>query len=154
MKTISGFDTNIKYEPMKSKVFILGLLFLGILNAFPQKVTVVSPNQKINVALYNKQNTDAGEWYLKVSYIINGKSCDIIPQIDLGLLRSDQDFSKDLKFLKSGKPLLINEQYTALHGKRSQCSNSANETVVSFENQGKAKLNLIIRAYNDGVAFP
>jgi hypothetical protein len=71
----------------------------------------------------------------------------------LGLSRSDQDFSKELKFLKAGKPLLVTEQYSALHGKRSQCNNLANETVISFENPGKAKLNLIIRAYNDGVAF-
>jgi alpha-glucosidase len=71
----------------------------------------------------------------------------------LGLSRSDQDFSKELKFLKAGKTLLVTEQYSALHGKRSQCNNLANETVISFENPGKAKLNLIIRAYNDGVAF-
>jgi alpha-glucosidase len=56
-----------------------------------------------------------------------------------GLSRSDQDFSKNLKFIKAGKPLLITEQYTALHGKRARCSNTANEIVVSFENPGKAK---------------
>ena len=81
------------------------------------------------------------------------KSTEAIPRIDLGLSRSDQDFSKELKFLKAGKPLLINEQYTALHGKKSVCKNSANEVVVSFENPSKAKLNIIIRAYNDGIAF-
>ena len=31
--------------------------------------------------------------------------------------------------------------------------NAANEVVVSFENPSKAKLNLIIRAYNDGITF-
>lgn len=132
---------------------VLVLLFFNVFSAFSQNATVVSPNQKISVLLYNQQNTDTGEWYLKVSYNHEGKTCEAIPQINLGLLRSDQDFSNNLKFLKAGKPSLINEQYTALHGKRAQCSNSANETVVSFENAGKAKLNLIIRAYNDGVAF-
>jgi alpha-glucosidase len=48
---------------------------------------------------------------------------------------------------------MINEKYTALHGKKSDCSNSANEVTVSFENPSKAKLNIIIRAYNDGLAF-
>ncbi|HPS13585.1 MAG TPA: glycoside hydrolase family 97 catalytic domain-containing protein, partial [Prolixibacteraceae bacterium] len=47
----------------------------------------------------------------------------------------------------------VNESYTAIDGKRSQCSNSANEIVVSLENPSKAKMNLIVRAYNDGVAF-
>src|SRR6185503_828400 len=54
---------------------------------------------------------------------------------------------------KAGKQTSINENYTALHGKKSVCSNAANEVVVYFENPAKAKFNLIIRAYNDGVAF-
>ncbi|MBV5283679.1 MAG: glycoside hydrolase family 97 catalytic domain-containing protein [Paludibacter sp.] len=137
---------------MKRKI-ILGLILLCSLTAFSQKITVVSPNKKINVGLYNTKNGDNGEWYLKVSYMNGGKVSEAIPQISLGLSRADQDFSKELKFLKVSKPLLLNEQYKALHGKRSQCGNSANETVVSFENPGKAKLNVIIRAYNDGVAF-
>ena len=137
---------------MKRKI-LTSLLFLFTLTALPQKVTVVSPNQKISIALYNQQNQDLGEWYIKVNLNSNGKICEAIPRINLGLSRSDQDFSKELKFLKAGKTLLVTEQYSALHGKRSQCNNLANETVISFENPGKAKLNLIIRAYNDGIAF-
>jgi hypothetical protein len=137
---------------MKHKI-LAGLFILFTSTALPQKVTVVSPNNKVSVALYNVQNTDVGVWFLKVSCFNNDKISVAIPRIKLGLSRSDQEFSKDLKFLKSGKPLSITEQYTALHGKRASCSNSASETVVYFENPGKAKLNLIIRAYNDGVAF-
>ncbi len=137
---------------MKYKI-IVGLILLISLSTFSQKITVSSPNKKINVGLYNTKNGDSGEWYLKVSYTNNGKASEAIPLITLGLSRADQDFSKELRFLKVSKPLLLNEQYKVLHGKRSQCGNSANETVVSFENPGKAKLNVIIRAYNDGVAF-
>jgi hypothetical protein len=137
---------------MKRKI-LAGLFILFTLTGFPQKVTVVSPNNKVSVALYSIQNTDIGEWFLKISYSDNDKFSIAIPNIKLGLSRSDQDFAKDLKFLKAGKTVLITENYTALHGKRSHCTNSANETVVFFENPGKAKLNLIIRAYNDGVAF-
>jgi len=137
---------------MKYKI-IVGFILLSTITVFSQKITVNSPNKKINVGLYNTKNGDSGEWYLKVSYTNNGKASEAIPQITLGLSRADQDFSKELKFLKVSKPLLLNELYKALHGKRSQCGNSANETVVSFENPGKAKLNLIIRAYNDGITF-
>src|SRR5690606_6088060 len=73
--------------------------------------------------------------------------------IYLGLLRSDQDFSTELKFIKADKPKLIKEEYTSLYGKKSQRSNSGNELVLYFENPSKAKLNVIIRAYNDGVTF-
>lgn len=120
---------------------------------FAQKLSVQSPNNKIVIALHCVQSGDMGEWYLKASNSSNGKVSEAIARIDLGLSRSDQDFSKDLKFLKATKPLLINEQYTAIHGKKSLCTNAANEVVVSFENPSKAKLNIIIRAYNDGITF-
>lgn len=135
-------------------LFALVILF-SIFNSivFGQKAVVQSPNQKNVVEVFCKQNNDVGEWYLKASYNNNGKNTVVIPEIDLGLSRSDQDFSNNLKFLKAGKPILINEEYTALHGKKSLCKNSANEVVVSFENASKAKLNIVIRAYNDGIAF-
>ena len=87
----------------KLKVFIL--LFLVFISGllFGQKAVVQSPNQKIHVELFSKQNNDIGEWYIKASYNNNGKTTEAIPRIDLGLSRSDQDFSKDLKFLKAGK---------------------------------------------------
>lgn len=139
---------------MTTKHFLItGFLFLASTFTFAQNATVTSPNQKITVSLVNKQNTNEGEWFLKIDYANKSKINEITPQINLGFIRSDQEFSKNLKLIKTGKPLLINEQYTVLHGKKSQCSNSANEITVNFENQGKAKMNLIIRAYNDGVAF-
>ncbi len=132
---------------------MFALCTLMSLEAFSQKVTVVSPNQKIIISLHNQQNMDSGEWYLKVAYANNGRTSEAIPQIHLGLTRSDQDFAKDLRFVKKGKSTSILERYSVLHGKRAECSNSANEVVVSFENGQKAKLNLILRAYDDGVAF-
>lgn len=134
-------------------VLMLTLSVLMVLPVFSQKTVVRSPNEKIGVALFCQQEGNRGNWYLQLDYSNKGKSSVVIPRIDLGLLRSDQDFSKDLKFIKEGKPKLIIEAYQALHGKRSQRSNSANELVVAFENGGKAKMNLVIRAYNDGVTF-
>ena len=138
---------------MRITVCIIIFAVLSGFQMFAQKLTFQSPTKKITVALFSGQNTDVGEWYIKASYDSSGKITEAIPRIDVGLSRSDQDFFKELKFLKAGKTLLINEEYTALHGKKSVCKNSANEVVVSFENPSKAKLNIIIRAYNDGIAF-
>ncbi len=134
---------------------ILTAAFILMLTSFTsaQKVVVDSPNKKINIALYNKEKDDSGNWFLKINYNESNNNCEVIPQVNLGLSRSDQDFSNELKFIKVSKPQIINEKYNTLHGKRAQCSNSANEIVVSFENPGKVKLNLIIRAYNDGAVF-
>lgn len=117
-------------------------------------VRVVSPNKQIGVALYKKKkNKGVVEWYLKTNYYKEGNNYEVIPEISLGLKRSDQEFSRNLEFLKASKSRKINEDYTALHGKRSHRNNAANEIVVSFENSNKAKINLVLRAYNDGAAF-
>lgn len=133
--------------------FLITLFVFNAYLAFSQSATVQSPNNKIKIDLFSRQNAEAGAWYLKISYTNGGKNAEAIPAIDLGLVRSDQDFSRELRLLKTGKPRLINEQYTAIHGKSSQRSNSANEIVISFENQEKARMNLIVRAYNDGATF-
>ncbi len=133
------------------RIFTCILIITSIATA--QKVSVESPNGKVKVGLFNKQNSDVGEWYLKVDYKKNEKSSEIIPQINLGLSTIEQEYCKELKFVKVSKPQIINEEYIALHGKRSHCSNTANEVVVSLNNSDKSKLNLIIRAYNDGVVF-
>ena len=138
---------------MKSTIVLILFFTLGSSSLLARQITIHSPNKKIEISLACRQKADNGEWYMKVSFNNNGKASVVIPAIELGLLRSDQDFSKELKLLKAGKPLLINEQYTAVHGKRSICSNTANETVIAFENKQKGKMNVIIRAYNDGVAF-
>ncbi|WP_069660995.1 glycoside hydrolase family 97 protein [Arcticibacter eurypsychrophilus] len=133
------------------------ILILSVINIFPvfsQKNIVRSPNQKISVELISQHNnTNMGEWYLKASSTSEGKNVVIIPRIDLGLIRSDQKFSDKLKFLKASKQKFITDRYTSIHGKRAICSNSANEVIVSFENPNKSKLNIILRAYNDGIIF-
>lgn len=137
----------------KLRMLLLLSFLLNVCVAFTQPANLVSPNQKVDVVLQNNQSNNIGEWFLIVNYVSNNNSIEAISRINIGLSRSDQIFSKDLKFLKVSKPKLINEQYNAIHGKRSQCSNQANEVVVSFENPSKAKMNLIVRAYNDGVTF-
>ncbi|MBN2708147.1 MAG: glycoside hydrolase family 97 catalytic domain-containing protein [Calditrichaceae bacterium] len=129
------------------------LIFVFSSIALAQKITVDSPTKKLQIALYNQQNRDSGEWYLKLYYKGNGSYCEVIPEIKLGLSRSDQTFSKDLKFIHATNTVLIEEKYSAIHGKRKECKNSANEVVVTFENPEKVKLNIIIRVYNDGAAF-
>ena len=136
------------------KAALIGLfaIFINAI-AFAQTASVVSPNQKVRIDLIGSQKNNEGAWFLKAIYNIDGKSHEAIPQIALGIVRSDQEFSNRLKLLKANKPRLIVEQYTALHGKRSQRSNLGNEVVFAFENPGGARMHLIVRAYNDGIAF-
>lgn len=144
---------------MKNKFFNLQIAILILSGALitvetcAQSASVGSPDSKVKIDLFNRQNSESGEWFLRLNYVTGDTVIGAIPFISLGLSRSDQDFYKELKLIKTGKPVLIVEDYMALHGKRSHCSNSAYETVFYFENPDKSKMNLIVRAYNDGVAF-
>jgi len=116
-------------------------------------VSVQSPNQKINVALNCRQNSNTGEWFLSIAYKNGDSAVEVMPAIDLGLTRADQSFGKQLRLLQTGKPKYIHEKYNAVHGKKSVCENRANEITVSFINPTTARINLIVRAYDDGVTF-
>ena len=129
------------------------LLLLSMSTAIAQPVVVESPNRKNRAVLHNVQNSNVGEWVLNIYYSESANQHGFIFSSRLGLLRSDQDFSKNLRFIRTSRPRPIVEQYTALHGKRSQRSNAANEVVVSFETPTRARMNVIVRAYNDGVVF-
>jgi hypothetical protein len=121
--------------------------------AHAQVVTVSSPNNKIDVELYKNQDTTTQSWFLRVKYLANGQHYTIIPRIGLGLVCEGQDFSHNLEFLKTGRVKNVQDNYSALIGKKSRCTNEANEVVVSFENPSKLRMNVVVRAYNDGVAF-
>lgn len=139
---------------VKHLITCLSIVFwLGAMTSvYAQQVQIQSPNQQLKAELWCEADCESGKWYLSVSKT-GAEETVLIPRIDLGLIRSDQDFSKGLKFLKAGKQKKITDEYSAVHGKSKERSNTANEVVVSFENSGKSKINLIIRVYNDGLAF-
>lgn len=138
---------------LKTLLLFCSLTVLFHQNALSQQLTVQSPNGKIQVALFKRGDKVASSWFLKVFYKDSSAKEEIIPAIDLGLARNDQAFSQELKFQRASKPLYIKEAYTALHGKKSVCTNAANEVVAYFENPSKSRFNVIIRAYNDGITF-
>jgi alpha-glucosidase len=142
----------MRVEYMKRIVLVV-LCFVSLRAAFSQQATVVSPNRKIVVSLHNARQAEWCDWYLKVEYGTGEKTSTVIPQIHLGVLRSDQNFARELRCVGVGTPTQILESYFQIHGKRSQRRNAANEVVVRFENTRHDTMNVVLRAYNDGVAF-
>jgi alpha-glucosidase len=61
---------------MKIFIFIM-LSILSGLEGFEQQASVVFPNRKIGVALFNQQESETGEWYLKVNYSNNGNISEV-----------------------------------------------------------------------------
>jgi alpha-glucosidase len=97
----------------------------------------------------------SGDWsgkvrlYAEVEY--DGRA--VVPLVSLGITRQDQAFVDGLRLIEAGSVKTIDETYTMVTGKRRICRNHANEQTLVFQNSNGAKLELIVRAYNDGVAF-
>ncbi len=76
-----------------------------------------------------------------------------LPLSPLGITRADQDFNQGLVFDSASAPRAIDESYAMVLGKRSQCRNRAQERILSFHNAAGARLQVVLRAYAEGIAF-
>ena len=78
----------------------------------------------------------------------------ILQEAPLGLRVSGDsgDFTGGLAFVKT-ESRTIDETYPMVSGKASRHVNRANETVLTFTNTQGARLELHVRAYDDGVAY-
>ena len=131
--------------------FACGLVLSGVLTSYSNsgKLKLTSPDGKIVVELTEKTETSLNVNY-KVS--LNGKEVIAASPLGICLFAEGQRFSENLK-LVNVEEKKIDETYTMPVGKTSVCMNKANEKIFVFENKSGKKINIIFRAYNDGVAF-
>ena len=136
---------------MKYLFLALGL-FWGLMG-YAQEV--LSPNKKIKVVveMQSASREGLGQAYFKVLYKSKGTYVEVLPASPLGILRADQQFVSNLKFVGEGKPVAVHDKYEMLIGKRRRCENFGTEKTLSYQNSTKQPLNIIFRVYNDGVAF-
>lgn len=134
---------------MRNTIFALLFILLfhsGFAQNSPWKLT--SPDGKITVKL-NIGPSAIEKLLYTVS--LNGKM--VLQPSPLGIDREDQQFGPDLTFVSSTEPALIDEHYQLKSGKRLLCRNYANERLLTFRNAAGKEVQLIWRAYNDGIAF-
>jgi hypothetical protein len=94
----------------------------------------------------------------KLSYAIDaissdGKKRKAIEQSDIGLLREDDNFTEGFEFLETSLIKEINEEFTMLVGKQKKITNYCLEQVFTFKNKNGKRLQIIVRAYSDAIAF-
>ena len=77
---------------------------------------------------------------------------EILRWSPLGITRKDADFTDDLHFLGENQRR-VTDEYTLPRGKRSHFNDNAVEQMLSFETPQHARMDLIVRAYDDGFAF-
>lgn len=133
---------------LKTRIYLFcSFIFIGL--PLVAADNTVSPNKKLNVSLHYPHNDQSGDPYFSVDY--NGK--EIFSNIKPGLETDLQDFSENLKFVSASKAKRHKDDYVMLTGKRSHCTNLANERTYRFENDKQHVLEVVLRVYNDGIAF-
>ncbi|MFI7502888.1 glycoside hydrolase family 97 catalytic domain-containing protein [Streptomyces sp. NPDC049687] len=76
----------------------------------------------------------------------------VIEPSPVGIVTEQADLSKDLRFLRR-KDRLVDERYRTKSGKRVDRRVRMNETRLSFATAAGARLDLVVRASADGVAY-
>lgn len=126
-------------------IFILLLLASNMsLIAKPLK-SFYSPDRNIQLVIDKEQE------HIMATVQYQGRI--IIPEIRFGIQEQQHTFHSGMKCLGFSDETIIREQYSAIHGKRSYCSNIGNAFTMYLENPQKQKLNIEFRLYNDGVCF-
>lgn len=110
---------------------------------------IASPDSKINCQI---QLNESGHLSYQVFSKKRGEKLQIIEASPLGLIRTDQKFDV-LRFESVQKVIEVKEKYVLKTGKKLQNINHYKEITLRFQNGEGAKINLVFRAYNDGVAF-
>ncbi len=136
------------------------ILFLAVM--YSPVTAQMKPNPEKNVAPSGPWTISSQDGSLAVavemkearlSYRVLHNKGEVLPSAPLGLtLKRLGQFTRHLQFTGQSTSM-VNECYTMPVGKRSQCLNRANELILDFLNDTGAKMSLIIRAYDDGIAY-
>ena len=133
-------------------------IFLFILTSC-QKATetkwqVSSPDKNIVISVsMQKNDSDKSVLVYNVARIKGTDTIAVVESSPLGIIRKDQQFSENLAFVSASALKTIDEKYTMKIGRQTECHNNANELELTFKNEQGSLIQVVLRAYNDGVAF-
>ncbi len=137
----------------KSFLFLaLAFVIASCQSAKEKKWELNSPGNNIRITVSESANRETSLEY-KVDVIQGGKTNVAVESSPLGIVRKDQQFSNNLSFVSAGDVKIIDETYKMIIGRQSEISNKANEMELTFKNENGSQIQLVLRAYNDGVAF-
>jgi alpha-glucosidase len=77
----------------------------------------------------------------------------VVESSPMGVRRADQAFADGLVFSAASGARTINERYTMPHGKRRDHQVRGRERTLIFANPAGRRLEILLRAHDDGVAF-
>ena len=127
----------------KSLLLLLVVLLSGFIRA--AEVKILSPDNKLAVTVA----TEEGMPFYSITY--NGK--EFLKKSPLGLNTNIGNFSHHLSIGSDSQRNIIKESYHLEKIKRSNVSYTANEVVITFNQDNKPVFDLVFRVSNNDVAF-
>jgi len=124
-----------------------------ILNAFLGKADTVleiqSPNQNISVTIQYKNGNEDG-----LFYAVKYRNQSVVELSKLGISCNGDNWNKQL--VAESSPVQSHDTtWTPVYGERDRVRDNYNEAIIDITREGRKfpVLQLIVRAYNSGVAF-
>lgn len=129
-----------------TKILTLLLLLSAYGASASNRISVSSPDKKLEFTL--NINYDA------ISYDISYKKSKLLADSPLGFVFDSGEFGADIKAGKVERKT-IDETYPLVVGKVSSARDHCNQMVVPLEERAAPRriINLVVRAYDDGIAF-
>lgn len=131
---------------MKKFFCLVCLLYFAIHTSFAQKkIELASPDKSVRFRFYLTKEAPV--------YSVSFKGKTLIEASKLGLTFAGSDsFSSNLK---TGKPVFskADEYYDLPVGKASRVRNHYRQVLIPLTEKNGRKINLVVRAFDDGVAF-
>ncbi|WP_194775348.1 glycoside hydrolase family 97 protein [Pararhodonellum marinum] len=112
---------------------------------------IASPNGNLSARFYLE--SDSSRLMYEVFSMEGAEKKNILLPAPLGLAREDQGFFSGLVFEEMSGPVRHSDAYTMVTGKRLDNKDEAEEMTLTFSNQQGGLLNLVVRAYDEGIAF-
>jgi alpha-glucosidase len=139
---------------------VIASVFIGLAagssSAAPSTWRVTSPDGALVFELRlgpDATGSDVGALTYRVEHRAGMTRHEVVQWSPLGVARHDQPFVSGLRVATIAKATPVDDSYVALHGKRQNIRHRANEQVFTFANGAGARLDVVVRAANDGVAF-
>jgi len=86
-------------------------------------------------------------------YSISVKGKAVLRDSKLGVVREDEDFSKNLTLINVSKPKIVKDNYTMATAKKKNITYTATERVLQTRTGSGKRMSIVFRVSNDGVAF-
>jgi alpha-glucosidase len=135
---------------MMQKILLFLILNFTYFQATAQVFKLKSPDQKLEIIIDHEKTGTTGS----LTYRVNYGNKPIIEKSKLGITSGIADWSKDVNATQLSTAS-VDSTWKPVYGERSEYRDYYNESVISLKNikNEKRELRLIVRAYNEGIAF-